>query len=338
MYYNSELFKAIRLFETELPNTEIVKTEVTQNKSDTLYKFTFYSRKEKKEKTHVIKLTRPAISEIESNIIKSKLEKRSFDEVIIDNMILDEEEKNIIVSYHYKHWGQYSIDAFNRNTHRLQKYWKTKKEMSFDDLCLYLNHRDYFNHFPFYVDAIPSKYLVRTKYDSLDVKLFLIYMSRSFKGVLPDYFHVIYEKMEPIDYRELWEKDKFLYGVNLKDPNVFAAFVIDDSFEQNRDIYDYQNALQNKLKREYCNLINTAYKINGLPFNSKTKNTHYIYSILKYYSKLHLEDWFKIDMLTISKIRSIPHPKIREIYKYLIDNEVIEMDETTKPMSYKVLK
>lgn len=331
---NSYLISAVKKFEELNPYNRIVKVELSKNDEES--KVTIWYEDNGKTLQHCETFKPTQLTDDEIIDIKKRARKFKWwdDEQI--KLIPDIENPNMIYIIYSDGWFSdiYVIDRFKGKSIRLVE---SKLEMEFKDLAIFLIVTKGLPRF--YHDEIGyTKRKNRNKDLDIYERLFLIHSSVRYNGVLPLDWHDDYEKAKSKNYLKLWNEDKFLPGISIKDPKMFDSLIFSNAAHSaDSERYLIEQKHQAEFFRLCYNNIREKYRLKGLKFNHESKNTHYIYSILKYYSVLNNNDWFMIRIEKLSTIRSIPHSKIRQILDDLVRLNVLEIDITTKPMSYKVI-
>jgi len=331
---DSYLVTALRKFGEENPFKKIVKTEISYNEDETTVRIFYDENGKTFEQTEIIK--HPLLTDEEIANIKKRAKIYKWMDLDKAQFMSNKNEPDKVLIIYDDGWIRdiFVIDKFKGKAKRLVE---SKPEMDFKDLVLF----SFFSTpiFNFYHDYInrEKRFYYREKLD-VNKRLFLLHYSSKYNGILPDDWILDYEKNRGLNYAELWKNDDFLPDINIKDPIIFDALIVCNAAEiADQERYLKEQQIHAEYRRICYNRIREKYRLKGLRFKSETKNTHYIYSVLKYYSELNAHNWFKIRIEKMSEIRSIPHTKIRIILQELVKTGVLQIDESTKPMSYRIL-
>lgn len=333
---NQILRDVIESFCNEFPLKIITRVDISNMESESIVKIKYLDNGSEGEYSKKVNHNR--LSTLEVNQLKTRIARYKMfeDENFFFMPYFDDKEKVLMLHQVYHSYDVYIMKKFKGKPIRLVD---SKTEMDYYDLIVYLTINP-IRIDSFYSDMIDSnKFYDEIKKFSLNEKLFLIYKSCDYNQILPAYWKSDLDKHGYIDYALLWKQGKFLPDINIKEPIIFDALVVKDSFHTwNQDLFAKHLQIHNDFRRIYYNRIREKYRIINFDFNYQTKNTHYINSILKFYSILNNNDWFMLHLNTLSTIRSISHPRIKTIIEELVNLEVISIDTSSKPFKYKVLQ
>lgn len=331
---DSYLVNALRKFGELNPFKKIIKTEILYGENETVVKIFCDENGKITEHQEIIK--HPLLTDDEISSIKKRAKIYKWMDLEKAKFMSSKNEPDKILILYDDGWIQdiFIIDKYKGKAKRLVE---SKPEMDFKDLVLFSFFRTPISNF--YHDYIDKdkRFYHREEFD-VNKRLFLLHYSSKYNGILPNNWLDDYYKAKNLNYVELWKNDSFIPGINIKDPIVFDSMIVSNAAEiADQETYLNEQRIHADYRRICYNNIREKYRLKGLRFKPDTKNTHYIYSILRYYSELYENKWFKIRIEKLSAIRSIPHLKIRDILQDLVKVGALEIDESTKPMSYRII-
>jgi len=332
---NSDLTQAINNFIEKHPNQVINRIEKKLFEDFTRCVIYYTNFESDVEHTYTTDIRNPILSKKEISEIKRKVRNQyrfNFESIKI---LVDKNDSNrlyIIVNDHIYN----EVLVLFRDTKRIKRLVETRKVMQFEDLLIYLRFN--YSHHNFYFDVIKSADHFTHSESNLDKKLFLIYKSSEYNGLLPSFWRKDFEQSKPIDFRSLWDNNKFLPDVNIKDPHVFDTLIISNSVNRgDAETYWQEESEQASFMRIYLKRLREKHLIKGLEFNKTTKDYHYVYSAIKTYTDYNNGNYSKMTLDLFMKIWVVSYKRINNAIKYLVDNGLIESQKLSQGTAYKTV-
>ncbi|MDY0277471.1 MAG: hypothetical protein RBQ97_05260 [Acholeplasma sp.] len=224
---DSVFITTLRKFEKENPFKKIVKAEISYGTDESIINIFYDDKGILIEHQEIIKY--PQLSD--ENITSIKKRAKIFDWMDLDKarFIIKRDEPDKILIIYDDDWVR-DIFIINKFKGKAKRFVESKQEMTFSDLILFLLILYPANHF-YHDYVISDKKCHHGDKIDLNKKLFLLHFSSKYNGILPDDWLKDYEINKSLNFAELWESDAFLPDINIKDPIVFDAYIVDNAAE-----------------------------------------------------------------------------------------------------------